>query len=266
MLRSVLASRIMAVYMVVGLSIPAWSLERETLQGALSCHLLLPGQALFPGQSVQGCSQGSMLVNQSDGRVVFYQNSRPRWQIGPFNQPSGQFIMQYDGNLVLYSSTGAQLWASGTANRTGARLDVERECNLVIRTLNGEWVWDSDTRCVSDACRLMRANDVLYPNQGVFSCQGNAHLVLQGDGNVVLYHDATPLWHSGTAGRAASKLVMQGDGNLVLYDTSGRPLWNSFTYGYPGAIFAMQSDCNAVIYSASGVPIWRTNTWGCIKH
>jgi subtilisin family serine protease len=56
-------------------------------------------------------------------------------------------------------------------------------------------------------------------------------------------------------------LIMQDDGNLVLYDTAGQPLWHTNTWGYPGAYAIFQDDGNFVIYLGSW-PLWHTNTWG----
>ncbi|MFJ6052662.1 hypothetical protein [Streptomyces sp. NPDC092307] len=70
----------------------------------------------------------------------------------------------------------------------------------------------------------------------------------------------------------ATELVMQPDGNLVLYALGNPggyklPLWNSGTYGNPGAYATMQQDGNFVIYkqggsAQSGGGIWHTATYG----
>ncbi|MCC9308333.1 hypothetical protein LN042_14750 [Kitasatospora sp. RB6PN24] len=67
-----------------------------------------------------------------------------------------------------------------------------------------------------------------------------------------------------------SSLVMQADGNLVLYllgpdGNHGPALWSSGTYGNWGAYAYMQSDGNFVVYrhggpSASGA-LWSSRTW-----
>src|SRR5262249_33547664 len=58
--------------------------------------------------------------------------------------------------------------------------------------------------------------------------------VMQGDGNFVLYRGfkadpANAVWATNTAGHAGAYLVIQNDGNLVLYDAKGKPLWASDT-------------------------------------
>lgn len=58
------------------------------------------------------------------------------------------------------------------------------------------------------------------------------------------------------------ELVMQTDGNFVVYDAWGSPLWNSETAGHDGAWLAVQDDGNVVVYDAWGAPLWDTGTWG----
>ncbi|MFD5575683.1 hypothetical protein, partial [Streptomyces cadmiisoli] len=68
------------------------------------------------------------------------------------------------------------------------------------------------------------------------------------------------------------ELVMQSDGNLVVYATTypggpKLPLWYSGTYGNPGAYALMQEDGNFVIYKQGGGPqtggaIWQTASYG----
>ena len=46
-----------------------------------------------------------------------------------------------------------------------------------------------------------------------------------------LNYDAsiTPLWMSGTAANTNSRLVLQADGNVVVYSADGRALWDRFS-------------------------------------
>ena len=87
-------------------------------------------------------------------------------------------------------------------------------------------------------------------------------LVMQGDGNLVLYRVQTmqPLWASNTDGQPVTHVVMQGDGNLVAYAADGTPFWASHTAGHPGASLVLQDDGNLVIYDAAGVYLWDSDT------
>lgn len=99
----------------------------------------------------------------------------------------------------------------------------------------------------------------LLVNQRITSCDGRFYLLLQTDGNLVLYLHTTPLWATNTQGTSPGEAIMQTDGNFVLYDSAGVALWNSGTQGNSGASLAIQDDGNMVIYVKTGA-IWATDT------
>ena len=82
-------------------------------------------------------------------------------------------------------------------------------------------------------------------------------VIMQSDGNLVLYCKGKPIWASNTMHKGAYA-VMQTDGNLVVYDADSHPVWASGTHGYPGAHAVMQDDGNFVIYSAANKPLWAS--------
>lgn len=94
--------------------------------------------------------------------------------------------------------------------------------------------------------------DLLVSHNGTFQ------LILQEDGNLVLYIADSeaqlnrPIWASGTQNQPSDHCIMQDDGNLVIYDNAGNPLWNSGTQGNPGAFLFVQDDGNTVIYTGDG--------------
>lgn len=83
-------------------------------------------------------------------------------------------------------------------------------------------------------------------------------LVLQGDGNLVIYskENGAALWASHTVGSGATNVYFQGDGNLVIY-ASGRAVWASNTVGATN--ISLQSDGNFVIYQ-SGSARWASGS------
>jgi len=105
------------------------------------------------------------------------------------------------------------------------------------------------------ARNILASSQVLYQGESLNSINGRFKLVLQADGNLVLYDKDKALWSSGTNGKNAKKLVMQNDGNLVLYGPNG-PVWASNTSGNRGAYLVLQDDGNLVIYKA----VWSTGT------
>ncbi len=111
-------------------------------------------------------------------------------------------------------------------------------------------------------CGTLTANTQLLRGQQKTSCDGRVTLAHQGDGNVVVYDAARngrAVWSTGTNGRATTTLVMQGDGNFVLYN-GGTALWSSGTHGRPGSSVAVQNDGNVVVYAPGPRAIWATGT------
>ncbi|HEX3448402.1 MAG TPA: GDSL-type esterase/lipase family protein [Isosphaeraceae bacterium] len=107
----------------------------------------------------------------------------------------------------------------------------------------------------------------IIPGRSWPSPRGHHHLVLQGDGNLVLYGpQRRALWASGTEGQPAAEAVMQPDGNLFVNGTrrgnrvgTGKALWASGTNGLVGADLRVQDDGNVVIYH-KGRAAWSTGT------
>lgn len=107
----------------------------------------------------------------------------------------------------------------------------------------------------------LRPGERLVANNSEFrvSNNGSYKLVMQQDGNLVLYKGNTPLWASNTDGVAVDFCIMQDDGNLVLYGFASNAVWASNTNGQPGSFLVVQDDGNVVIYRPN-FPVWATNT------
>jgi cytochrome c peroxidase len=120
----------------------------------------------------------------------------------------------------------------------------------------------AQTSAVSNGSVDLQVGDEIGVNQYLQSANGEYRFNLQGDGNLVLRDQATgsALWSSKTNGQNGSKLVMQGDGNLVLYTAASTAVWSSVTNGSGATRFVVQGDGNAVIYTASGLAVWDTGT------
>ncbi|HDR9510713.1 peptidase S53 [Burkholderia cepacia] len=102
---------------------------------------------------------------------------------------------------------------------------------------------------------------MLNPGQTLYSPSGNHQLLMQYDGNLVLYNVANggAVWNSGTVGNTGAYAAFQPDGNFVVYSASGKALWFSSTNSTPYSQFlAMQDDGNLVIYAY--VPAFSTAT------
>lgn len=104
----------------------------------------------------------------------------------------------------------------------------------------------------------LEPNEVLLGNEAISSCNDRFTLWMQGDGNVVLYENATgrPLWNSRTVGTVDPVLVMQTDGNFVLYDGAGTPAWHASTHGNPGATMRV-TDTGNLLIQRDGATLWK---------
>jgi hypothetical protein len=60
------------------------------------------------------------------------------------------------------------------------------------------------------------------------SSVGGYALVMQGDGNLVLYAPGNrAIWTSNTAGNPDSRLLLMAEGNLALYTPGNQAIWRS---------------------------------------
>jgi hypothetical protein len=107
-----------------------------------------------------------------------------------------------------------------------------------------------------DANQKLNINDTLIPDNNTTT------LIMQGDGNLVLYRNdnKVALWSSNTWGKPVTSAIMQGDGNFVCYDNNGVAYWATGTWGHPGSYIILQDDGNLVVYGPNGGPLWASNT------
>lgn len=110
-------------------------------------------------------------------------------------------------------------------------------------------------------CGELAAGTALLENQPVASCDGRTSLVMQGDGNLVLYGPDGARWNSGTHGNPGATASFQGDGNLVVYSAWGTPLWHAGTHGNPDARLSVRDDGDLQVRDRNTV-LWRSNSGG----
>jgi hypothetical protein len=229
---------------------------------------LSPGQELGVGQQLQ--DGPFILAMQGDGNLVEYV-SEPNgqlyalWASGTVGHPGAVAVMQSDGNLVIYLN-GSPLWNTGTYGHPGAAFILWTDGSMFIANASG-LLWGvgpgpfsgNFSQLVPSGSNELTAGTGLFDGQTITA--GKYQLVLQADGNLVVYTQAgSPLWNTGTWGQPGDSLTMQSDGNLVIYNLHGKPIWSSGTFGHPGAFALMQSDANFVVYSSSNQPLWASNS------
>ena len=192
-----------------------------------------------------------------------------------------RLVMQDDGNLVQYSYGGGLNGPTFATNTYGPghRLVLQDDRNLVVYNQAGRPVWQLGTVCnemmTSDQFIGDPQDTQLKAGHFMQSPNRKLKLLMQGDGNLVLYSGSRALWNTRTSGHPGAFFRLQADGNLVVYSAAGRPLWSSGTsvprgnapapgYGNPVTLM-LQSDGNLVLYriANSGRPdaaLWATRT------
>ncbi|MBY7740121.1 lectin [Paenibacillus polymyxa] len=99
---------------------------------------------------------------------------------------------------------------------------------------------------------------MLLKGQSLQSANGVYKLILQEDGNLVLYtQQGIALWSSRTNGEAVKYALMQTDGNFVIYGYPN-PLWSTRTNGWSNAFLVLQDDGNLVVYGTKAA--WASGT------
>ena len=231
--------------------------------------VLNSGETLNKGDTLLSTDSQSIVTLQNDGNVTQYSNFNIFWETGTQGSTASRLVMQTDGNLVLYNQSGVALWSSQTNGNPGARLVLQTDSNMVIYSASNVPLWASYTlhnpdhlSYVNTFIRPGQTNARLYPGQSIDTADRRYKLLLQTDGNLVLYSPNRATWATGTDGKQVSFLAMQLDGNLVLYDKSGRPLWYSGTAGRGSLRLVVQQDGNLVLYDHINRPFWHTVTAG----
>jgi len=235
------------------------SYNRDSLHGGRR-------EEIHRGQRLYSKNRNLELVMQDDGNLVLYRRKdlHPLWASNTSGTGGECAIMQEDGNFVIYAPGQRAVWASNTHGRHGANVILQDDANLVIYQ-HGQPIWSTNThgQCPGNCQDALEPGERLLPGRSVHSKNGKVDLVMQTDGNLVLYRcsDGSPLWASNTNGRSIRECVMQQDGNLVLYDTHGHAAWASNTHGNNGASLLVQDDGNVCLYR-HGHCHWASGTHG----
>ena len=109
-------------------------------------NVLSPGSALAGGQFLMSANDQYVLVMQTDGNLVEYNQGRTHasWSSKTYGHPGAFVVMQTDGNLVVYTAgRGRSLWSSGTFGNPGAYLRLQTDGNVVIYSPGGRALWDT---------------------------------------------------------------------------------------------------------------------------
>ncbi len=101
-----------------------------------SLEALRPDGILTPDRYLLSNNGMYKFVMQGDGNLVLYKLSLGRevalWASNTDRQAVSKLVMQGDGNLVIYGVNGNPLWASNTDGNPGAYVKVQNDGNVVI--------------------------------------------------------------------------------------------------------------------------------------
>ncbi|WP_051294088.1 hypothetical protein [Pseudoduganella violaceinigra] len=188
------------------------------------------------------------LVMQTDGNLVLYQieggAQKALWWSNTSGTGGTNAVIQLDSNLVIKRSDNSTIWSAKTTLSTVANTSLRLENNGALIILqdpgtSSTVVYPGPVRaqtqslgssvgtanCRPEGCGVMKQGE--YLENGIY------RLVMQTDGNLVLYQivggTQKALWWSGTAGSGASNAVMQLDGNLVVTRPDNSVIWSTKT-------------------------------------
>lgn len=102
---------------------------------------LASGTGIGAGESILSPGGAYRFILQYDGNLVLYAGPlQPIWSTSTFQPANARLEMQGDGNLVLYSGSTA-IWASHTDGHPGAYFAVQEDGNIVVYTAANQAIW-----------------------------------------------------------------------------------------------------------------------------
>ncbi|MFM7850750.1 MAG: bulb-type lectin domain-containing protein, partial [Flammeovirgaceae bacterium] len=128
---------------------------------------------------------------QNDGNLVLYKDKNPLWASDTWGKKGARAVVQDDGNFVLYDTNNNPVWASGTNGKgTGPySLTLGDDARLVLNDSTHTAIWSSvkpKSDTIFSSPTGLQYNQLLN-GESIYSKNGDFNLILQNDGNLVLY-------------------------------------------------------------------------------
>ncbi len=230
------------------------------------------GKGIVALKVANGPSAGMYLTVQDDNSVKVQKyapnNSRTQFIVRPPEESSAAGM-----DFVSFESVfrpGHFLRHQGYVLKLTNATDAERK-NVVYRQ-DASWLFEPFTgAAASNAKSQLLAGESLAAGQKLSSTNGAYSLIMQADGNVVIYaSDNKPVWATQTQHKSnGGKFTLQTDGNLVLYKSADNSsLWSSETHAFFDKKFAsadmkpvkavLENDGALVLYSGSNKKVWSS--------
>jgi len=218
---------------------------------------LRQGDRIGAGQSLRSPNGQYLLSMKTDGNLALTvaTSTRVLWQTKTTNNSGASAVLQAgDGNFVVYSNAGKPLWNAGTAGKKNVRLEVQNDGRVVL-------IFDGGSKALCNANSMLKTNETLRKNQYLYSTNLKYQLIMQSDGNLVLYQVSPKkaLWSINKYG-TDNYAVLQADGNFVVYSGAKKALWATATNGKSEDRLTIQTDGNLVLYATNGTALWASHT------
>mmetsp|Transcript_15772 Transcript_15772/g.31431 ORF Transcript_15772/g.31431 Transcript_15772/m.31431 type:complete len:448 (-) Transcript_15772:1596-2939(-) len=176
------------------------------------------------------------------------------------NGQKSKMTMRNDGNLVVYLSDEAStpLWTSKTDGNYGTQLVLNSEGVVMIQSFLGKSLWSvGDKKDDCNGSRLVPGEVLMGEN---YICSGSHKFGLGPNFSVSHYVNGKRFELSKGEG-LDSYMVMQFDGNLVVYE-HGIKKWDTNTDGNWGSSLFIDNNGFVSIVSENGKIIWSTDIKG----
>ncbi len=251
---------------------------------AASCSVgsyLMVNQRLNANQCIVSPHGQYLLYMAPDGNFYIYDlaHNTGTWGPGAYGHPGAFAMLQSDGNFLVFDANGVVLWSSGTYGTNADRLNMEDDGRIIIY----KSAWNSGTSdgqfygtaIAHPGCDVgnsgLGSTGVLGTGSCLVSPNGRFELLMQGDGNLVIYdRSVTPnkaWWSSGTATSPADpgyamRTLYSYDalGNLLRVDQKGTApndstQWRTRTFTYDSLsrlLTATNPESGAIHYTYDG--------------
>lgn len=166
-------------------------------------------------------------------------------------------------NICQWQYRSAQCGYTGTAyfdsNDNYTTVQSQDVCGKRLNSCSKRFGWVPNIS-TAGTTNTLSAGQTLNVNGKLVATNGWYQLIVQADGNVVVYDKAqSSPTSTNTAGNGSVRLTMQTNGDLALYRNSDNAMiWHSDTAGSGARKLIMQNDGNIVLYTTNNIPLWTS--------